>query len=88
MPSVIRPITPTVRACVAGPATIQPRLAVFKVLPSRARYVLHDLIGVFPGKRPRFAKNFMEGAASIDEAVTRYVTDVRESRFPGPEHSY
>ena len=50
--------------------------------------VLHDLIGVFPGKRPRFAKNFMEGASSIDDAVTRYVTDVRESRFPGPEHSY
>ena len=50
--------------------------------------VLHDLIGVFPGKRPRFAKNFMEGAASIDEAVIRYVTDVREGRFPGPEHSY
>ena len=50
--------------------------------------VLHDLIGVFPGRRPRFAKNFMEGASSIDEAVTRYVTDVRESRFPGPEHSY
>lgn len=50
--------------------------------------VLHDLIGVFPGRRPRFAKNFMEGASSIDDAVTRYVTDVRESRFPGPEHSY
>jgi 3-methyl-2-oxobutanoate hydroxymethyltransferase len=50
--------------------------------------VLHDLIGVFPGKRPRFARNFMEGATSIDEAVTRYVTDVRECRFPGPEHSY
>ena len=27
---------------------IQPRLAVFKVLPSRARYVLHDLIGQAP----------------------------------------
>ncbi|WP_374477610.1 3-methyl-2-oxobutanoate hydroxymethyltransferase [Zoogloea sp.] len=50
--------------------------------------VLHDLIGVFPGKRPRFARNFMEGASSIDEAVTRYVTDVREGRFPGPEHCY
>jgi 3-methyl-2-oxobutanoate hydroxymethyltransferase len=50
--------------------------------------VLHDLIGVFPGKRPRFAKNFMEGASSIDEAVTRYVADVREGRFPGPEHCY
>ena len=50
--------------------------------------VLHDLIGVFPGKRPRFARNFMEGATSIDDAVTRYVSDVREGRFPGPEHSY
>ncbi|MDD3354678.1 3-methyl-2-oxobutanoate hydroxymethyltransferase [Zoogloea sp.] len=50
--------------------------------------VLHDLIGVFPGKRPRFAKNFMEGASSLDEAVARYVTDVKEGRFPGPEHSY
>ena len=50
--------------------------------------VLHDLIGVFPGRRPRFAKNFMEGAASLDDAVTRYVTDVREGRFPGPEHCY
>ena len=50
--------------------------------------VLHDLIGVFHGRRPRFAKNFMEGSASIDEAVSRYVGDVREGRFPGPEHSY
>jgi 3-methyl-2-oxobutanoate hydroxymethyltransferase len=50
--------------------------------------VLHDLIGVFPGKRPRFAKNFMESAASLDEAVARYVADVQAGRFPGPEHSY
>ncbi|NTV11449.1 MAG: 3-methyl-2-oxobutanoate hydroxymethyltransferase [Zoogloea sp.] len=50
--------------------------------------VLHDLIGVFPGKRPRFAKNFMEGAASIDDAVTRYVTGVKEGSFPAPEHCY
>ncbi|MBS0368293.1 MAG: 3-methyl-2-oxobutanoate hydroxymethyltransferase [Proteobacteria bacterium] len=50
--------------------------------------VLHDLLGVFHGKRPRFAKNFMDGATSIDEAVGRYVTDVKAGRFPGPEHSY
>ena len=30
-------------------AAIQPRLAVFTVLPSRARYVIHDLIGKAPG---------------------------------------
>jgi 3-methyl-2-oxobutanoate hydroxymethyltransferase len=50
--------------------------------------VLHDLIGVFPGHKARFAKNFMEGASSIDAAVTRYVDDVRSARFPAPEHCY
>ncbi|MEZ5627850.1 MAG: 3-methyl-2-oxobutanoate hydroxymethyltransferase [Rhodocyclaceae bacterium] len=50
--------------------------------------VLHDLIGVFPGHKARFAKNFMEGATSIDAAVTRYVEDVRSARFPAPEHCY
>ncbi|WP_422190432.1 IS66 family transposase [Aquabacterium sp.] len=29
-------------------AAVQPALAVFSVLPSRARYVIHDLIGVEP----------------------------------------
>jgi 3-methyl-2-oxobutanoate hydroxymethyltransferase len=50
--------------------------------------VLHDLIGVFPGHKARFVKNFMEGAASIDEAVTRYVEAVRNGSFPAPEHCY
>ncbi len=50
--------------------------------------VLHDMIGVYPGKKARFVKNFMEGASSIDEAVSRYVAAVREGRFPGPEHCY
>jgi len=50
--------------------------------------VLHDLIGVFPGHKARFVKNFMEGAASIDEAITRYVEAVRNGSFPAPEHCY
>ncbi len=50
--------------------------------------VLHDLIGVFPGHKARFMKNFMEGASSIDDAVTRYVEDVREGKFPAAEHCY
>jgi len=50
--------------------------------------VLHDLIGVFPGHKARFVKNFMEGAGSIDEAVTRYVEAVRNGSFPAPEHCY
>lgn len=50
--------------------------------------VLHDMIGVFPGRKARFVKNFMEGASSIDDAVSRYVQAVRDGSFPAPEHNY
>jgi 3-methyl-2-oxobutanoate hydroxymethyltransferase len=50
--------------------------------------VLHDMLGVYPGKTARFVKNFMHGAASIDEAVSAYVKAVKEGSFPAPEHCY
>lgn len=50
--------------------------------------VLHDAIGVYPGKRPRFSKDFMVGAGSIQEAIQAYVTAVKSQAFPGPEQSY
>ncbi len=50
--------------------------------------VLHDMIGVFPGRKARFVKNFMEAAAGIDEAVSHYVVAVRNGSFPAPEHCY
>jgi 3-methyl-2-oxobutanoate hydroxymethyltransferase len=50
--------------------------------------VLHDMLGVYPGKKGRFVRNFMEGATSIDEAVTAYVKAVKDGSFPAPEHTY
>jgi len=50
--------------------------------------VLHDMIGVYPGKKPRFTKDFMAGAPSIEAAVKAYVDAVKASAFPGQEHSY
>jgi 3-methyl-2-oxobutanoate hydroxymethyltransferase len=50
--------------------------------------VMHDLLGVFPGKTARFVRNFMQGASSIDEAVANYVKAVREGSFPAAEHCY
>ena len=50
--------------------------------------VLHDLLGVFPGKTARFVRNFMDGAASIEEAVVRYVAAVKDGSFPAAEHCY
>ncbi|AWI75454.1 3-methyl-2-oxobutanoate hydroxymethyltransferase [Parazoarcus communis] len=50
--------------------------------------VLHDLLGVYPGKTARFVRNFMNGAGSIDEAVTGYVAAVKDGSFPAAEHCY
>jgi len=50
--------------------------------------VLHDMLGIFPGKRPRFVKNFMEGQPSIQAAVEAFVRAVKDGSFPGPEHEF
>ncbi|NMG43652.1 3-methyl-2-oxobutanoate hydroxymethyltransferase [Aromatoleum toluvorans] len=50
--------------------------------------VLHDMIGVYPGKKARFVRNFMPGAASIEEAVASYVRAVKDGSFPAAEHCY
>jgi 3-methyl-2-oxobutanoate hydroxymethyltransferase len=50
--------------------------------------VLYDMLGIYGGKVPKFAKNFMPGAASIQQAVAQYVTDVKAQRFPTPDHTF
>lgn len=50
--------------------------------------VLHDMLGVYPGRVPKFAKNFMDGSPSILAAAQAYVAAVQSRSFPGAEHSY
>lgn len=50
--------------------------------------VLHDMLGVYPGKKPRFTKDFMPGAGSIEAAVRAYVDAVKTGAFPAPENCY
>ncbi|MES2126479.1 MAG: 3-methyl-2-oxobutanoate hydroxymethyltransferase [Pseudomonadota bacterium] len=50
--------------------------------------VMHDLLGVFPGRKARFVKNFMDGQTSIDAAITAYVSAVKDGSFPGAEHCF
>jgi 3-methyl-2-oxobutanoate hydroxymethyltransferase len=50
--------------------------------------VMHDLLGVFPGKKARFVKNFMEGQTSIEAAVRAYVAAVKDRSFPAAEHCF
>ena len=50
--------------------------------------VMHDMLGVGGGRKPRFVRDFLQGAASIGEAFSRYVTDVKSGAFPAAEHTY
>ncbi|MCO5102257.1 MAG: 3-methyl-2-oxobutanoate hydroxymethyltransferase [Burkholderiaceae bacterium] len=50
--------------------------------------VLHDMLDVYPGRRPRFVRNFMAGASSVREAVERYRDAVKTRAFPAAEHAF
>lgn len=50
--------------------------------------VLHDMLGIYPRSIPKFSKNFMIGADSIEAAIKNYVAAVKARTFPGPEHSF
>jgi 3-methyl-2-oxobutanoate hydroxymethyltransferase len=50
--------------------------------------VLHDLIGLYAGRSPRFAKRYADVASVIEQALREYAEDVRAGGFPGPEHQY
>jgi 3-methyl-2-oxobutanoate hydroxymethyltransferase len=47
--------------------------------------VSYDMLGITPGRRPKFSKDFLAGRGSIREAIDAYTDDVRAGRFPGPE---
>jgi len=50
--------------------------------------VLHDLLGIYPGRAPRFAKQYVELRSQMLAAVAGYAQDVRARRFPAPEHTF
>lgn len=50
--------------------------------------VMHDMLGVTSGKKPRFVKDFLKEAGSIEGAFRAYVAAVKDKSFPGLEQSY
>lgn len=48
--------------------------------------VLHDMLGVTPGRRPKFSKDFLADHDSVAAAVGGYVAAVKACRFPAAEH--
>lgn len=51
--------------------------------------VSYDALGINSGhRRPRFVKDFLASAGSIDAAFAQYVQDVKSGAFPSAEHGY
>src|SRR3954453_13677590 len=50
--------------------------------------VLYDVLDITQGRKPRFVKNYMDGATSNLDALKRYVQAVKARTYPGPEHEF
>lgn len=48
--------------------------------------VCYDMLGITPGRRPKFSKDFLQGQDSIAAAVAAYVAAVKSGTFPSAEH--
>ncbi|HJT37388.1 MAG TPA: 3-methyl-2-oxobutanoate hydroxymethyltransferase [Actinomycetota bacterium] len=50
--------------------------------------VINDLLGMTPGKPPKFVKRYANLREEISHAAKGYADEVARGEYPGPEHSY
>src|SRR3712207_9421920 len=50
--------------------------------------VFHDLLGIREGRGAKFVKRYADLLDEMVAGVAAYAADVRERRYPGPEHAY
>ena len=50
--------------------------------------VLHDMLGMNKGFKPKFLRHFANLAENIQQAVENYINVVKDSSFPNSEESY
>ncbi len=50
--------------------------------------VVYDILALTPGRKPRFAKDFISEAADPAAAIAAYVAAVRDGSYPAPEHCF
>ena len=50
--------------------------------------VFHDLLGIYDGLSPRFAKRYAHVKGDMIAGVKAYADEVRARRFPAAEHTY
>ncbi|KPK48673.1 MAG: 3-methyl-2-oxobutanoate hydroxymethyltransferase [Thiotrichales bacterium SG8_50] len=50
--------------------------------------VLQDMLGIYPKPSPKFSRNFMAGADSVEAAIKAYIQAVKSGEFPSAEHCF
>src|SRR5690606_15000147 len=50
--------------------------------------VIHDMIGLNKGFKPRFLRQYLDMYGMMNEAVKSYVNDVKSSDFPNEKEQY
>ncbi|WP_011581884.1 MULTISPECIES: 3-methyl-2-oxobutanoate hydroxymethyltransferase [Chelativorans] len=50
--------------------------------------VVDDMLGMFTDFRPKFVKRYAELAEAAEAGIAAYAKDVRQRRFPAPEHVF
>jgi 3-methyl-2-oxobutanoate hydroxymethyltransferase len=50
--------------------------------------VIYDMLGLTPGRRPRFSHDFLADTGSIQAALSSYVQAVKAAEFPNAEQQF
>jgi 3-methyl-2-oxobutanoate hydroxymethyltransferase len=50
--------------------------------------VWHDVLGLYNGLKPKFAKRYAELGEAAAAALAAYAAEVKAGTFPGPEHGF
>ncbi len=50
--------------------------------------VLHDILGLFRGFRPKFVRRYVDGVEVLGGALAQYTNEVRQGAFPSEEHTF
>jgi 3-methyl-2-oxobutanoate hydroxymethyltransferase len=50
--------------------------------------VLHDVLGLTQGNRPKFVRSYIDGFDVLQQALTQWADDVRSGDYPSPTEAY
>jgi 3-methyl-2-oxobutanoate hydroxymethyltransferase len=50
--------------------------------------VLYDILSVTPGRKPRFARDFLAESKGVLDALARFVAAVKDGSYPAAEHCF